>query len=533
MPTGSVVVLKYDGNDITTDVLWNSARFESQINAVPGTFGFTVVDRNHTYNFITGKRISLEVDGTMAYGGFVIQVQRSYPFSAMDTTTIDPGEVPRYWQIQGVDFNVLFDKRVLRNPSDYLHQLPNFTGDRMDGWLIKHMMSLFLDVDGIEYNTYVEDIRPPFNGTPDASRKGAWLQQGSYWRKQMEDFAQFTGGIWYLKPTPAGSSDFAELHYHAIENVVHRWGFSDAPNKGTTVSSSPASYQNVTIGPREIDATEDGSVIINDALIWGGSQWAGRGGTVFAREENTASIDDHYRWQLAETHFGEDGYKLQEGVDVRADIIVNGPPGAVAADQNRGLKYPQWNFRHVWFAHQVPTLSGVRNHITPGSLVTIQLVVFGPDGSPLVQLLPLRSVAISFLELDPTGKGYVRYEGFFGLQPDDPWSLWRYILRNRGKILSGALTFVDQDSTATVYGATGNFIPTPTPNGSATVFTIAFGYVINSTRVYLRRPGETGAALLNEGSDYVETDPINGIITMTSAPPSGSVLLVNCRTLSA
>lgn len=527
MPAGSTVVIKANGVDITTYVLPKTARFESQINAVPGAFTFIVKDVGHTLGFTTGHIVTLEIDGFLAYGGFILQATRDYPFDAMDTTNTPPFDTVRYWKISGVDFNRLFDFRVLRNTADYLHHLPNFTGEKMDGFLIKYMGVNWLDVDDVDTDTFVDDIRPPFNGTPDASKKGAWLQQGSSWRKQMEDFAQFTGAIWYLAPK-IGGPELIALHYHAIEDVVHRWGFSDVPTNVGEVSTDPASFQGWTIGPREIEGTEAGDHMVNDALIWGGSQWAGRGGTVFAREENTDSVNEHGRWQLAETHFGETGYKLQEGVDVRADIIVNGPPGAVGADQNRGLRYPQWSFRFAWFAHQVPKLLGVPNHIPPGSLVSIELQTFEET-----QLLPLRSVAITFPELDPLGNGYVRYEGMFGLQPDDPYSLWRWLLSNRGKVLNGALTFVDQDSPATVYGATGNFIPTPTPNGSVTEFTIAFGYIIGSTKVYLKKNGETGARLLLRGSDYTETDPINGGITLTVAPSTGDVLLVNCRTLAA
>jgi hypothetical protein len=254
---------------------------------------------------------------------------------------------------------------------------------------------------------------------------------------------------------------------------------------------------------------------------------------VFARETNSASIVDHNLWQYAELHFGEEGYKLQEGVDVRADVIVNGPPGAVGADQQRGLRYPQWNIQFVWFGHDVPVVSGSPDHIHPGSLVTITLETFGPSMDPLVLLMPLRSVAITIPALDPDGNGYVRFQGTFGLQPDDPYSLWRYLIKNAGKVTNVALTFVDDTSTSTTYGASGSFNPTPTPNGSATVFTIPFGYIVGSTQVYLRAPGAVGGLLLLPGTDYTESDPIGGEITLTSPPATGSVLLVVCRTLSS
>ncbi|HEX5016527.1 MAG TPA: hypothetical protein VFX15_02950 [Actinomycetes bacterium] len=528
MPTGSTIAIKIAGVNVTSYVLPSTCRFESQLNAVAGTWQFTLKDVDHTLGpFETGSIMDLTVDGTQLYLGFLLQVSRTYPFPAMDTVNTPPDETPRYWTLRGVDFNRLFDKRVLRNPADFYHQLPNFPSTSMDGDLIQQLCDDFLDLDGlVDYTTHVENIRPPFEGQDE----GAWLAQGTPWRKQMEDFAQFSGAVWYLGPKNATT---AYLWYKEIEDAVHRWGFSDNPNYNS-ISASPTSFQGATIGPREIEATEAGDHMVNDALIWGGSSWAGgTGGIVFARETNATSITEHGRWQYAEVHIGEEGYKLQEGVDVRADVIVNGPPGAVDADQQRGLRYPQWNVRLTWFAHQVPTISGVPDHLYPGALSTIELQVF-EDGDPLTLLLPCRQITITIPSLDPNGDGYVQFGGFFGLQPDDPYTLWRFLLKAQRTAQQALIAVVDENSDATQYGAIGNFIPTPAPNGSATVFTCAFGYIAGTTRVYLKPAGSTGGGLLlYPGLDYTESDPIAGQITLNVAPATGSQLMVNCRTLGS
>lgn len=523
MPLGSTILIEYNGVNITSDVLADSVRFDAQQNAVPGTWSMTVKDTDHTHSFTTGKEVTLSVDGTRLVGGYLMRVGRTYPFSAMDTT--DPLSIPRYWRLEGSDYNVLFDKRVLRNPANYLTQIPNFTRADMDGTLIKKMCADYLDVSDINSTTYVDNIQPPFNTTPDVGAPGAWLEQGSTMRKQIEDWVQFTGAIWYIDP-------YKNLHHHAIEDSVMRWGFADTPNHNTITGAT--GYQGATIGPREIEGTETGQHFVNDAMIWGGSQWAGSGGTVFSREQNAGSIAAHNLWQRAEVHFGEEGYKLQEGVDVRADVIVNGSPGAVAANQDRGLRYPQWDFKFTWFAHDVPLLSGVSNHILPGQLAWITLSTFGPLGTPLTRLLPLRSVAISIPSLDPDGNGYVRFEGRFGLQPDDPFTLWRFLLNaQRRAARQGTVTVVDDNSLATTYGALGTFVPTPTPNGSATVFTVPFGYIIGTTRLYVKPVGANGYFLKLLGSDYTESDSIKGEITITPAPASGESLLVQTRTLAS
>lgn len=527
MPSGSTVVITYNGVNITNKVLWSSAWFESQHNAIPGTFEFTVKDLDHTFLAISGKEVTLTVDGVKLFGGYVLQVARRYPFPAMDTVTVDPTEVPRYWTLRGVDYNILFDKRVLRNTADYLHQIPSLPSNTKAGPIIQQMWDDYIDTPaGFDTTTFVDDSTTyPYNGgtTGVTGKKWAWMQQGTTAREQMADLVQFSGALWYFDADK-------NLHHHDIEDTEQRWGFSDAPNHGS-ITTSPAEFQGATIGPREIDATEDGAHLVNDAFVWGGSKWAGAGGTVFAREQNATSQTDHGRWQLAETHFGELGYGIQDGVDNRADLIVNGSPGAAGADQNRGLRYTQWQFRFVWFAHDVPLLSGTPDHLRPGYLSTISLETFGPMGSPLVQLLPLRQVKITFPNLDPTGKGYVKFEGFFGLQPDDPFSLWRYILRNRRQAADTLVAVVDDSSDSTTYGAIAHLTPTPLPNGSATVFTIPFGYITGTTQVFLNTG--TGGLLQTPGSDYEESDPINGEITMTVPPPNGSSLLVTCRTLAA
>lgn len=68
---------------------------------------------------------------------------------------------------------------------------------------------------------------------------------------------------------------------------------------------------------------------------------------------------------------------------------------------------------------------------------------------------------------------------------------------------------------------TTNETPTGTVDGSNTTFTTSQGYVGGSTQVYrdgqLMKPG---------GDDYTETTPSSGTIDFTTAPASGSVILV-------
>lgn len=519
----------YDETDITIHVMPSSARFEMLMGAAPGSFEFTVVDRDQTMSFITGKEVRLRIDGVSIWGGYVTSVTRKFAFPAVDTTV--PEDVStRLWVLRGVDYNILFDKRVLRNPSDYYHQLPNFTGDTFDGALLREALddSKYFDIDeSFDVTSEVDDVAYPFdpeipgvNPGGDPDRIGAWPTQGTPMRKIFEDFVQISGAVFYFNANKT-------LYYKALEDVEARWGFSDNPNNGS-IDSDPG-YQDVTIGPRSVDANEDGSVIVNDALIWGGSEWAGEaGGTVFARDTNTDSVDTHGRWQVGEVHFGERGYKRIDGVTARARAIVRGSPGADASGQLKGLLHPQWNISLTWFAHDVPRIAGVADHLMAGDIVHINLETFGIE-----QLLPLRSVIITFAGTTiPVGAysptvdeiAYVQFQGSFSLQPSDPYTLWRFLRRRGAGGLQAPITTVDGDNPSP-YGAIFSGHPEPDTDGTTTVFDLPDdrGYITGTTNVY------RNGVFLRRGIDYTESDPGEGEITLATAPGPTTWLWVVCN----
>lgn len=598
----STVVIRYDGTDITNDVMPAGTRFESLNNAAQGSMSMTVRDKDQAYDFVTGKEITLEIDGVPMWGGYLTRVQRKFAFPAVDTTTVPPGLVKsRLWVLTGVDFNVLFDKRIVRNPDDFLHQLPNYTSEDFDGAMIRFMLtaSKYFDVDdGVfdvtsqvedtdAYRTYHAltngsissgattvtvdqvDLYPAFFpfyaiikddpvtggnreivkvtgltsltfdieraampdwylGSPTSAvahgsgswfqhfTPSAWLQQGSLLRAQMEDFTQFSGAVFYFAPDKV-------LHHHALEHEEARWGFSDRPNKNA-ITASPASYQGATIGPRSLDAVTDGEILINDAFIWGGSEWSGDGQTVFARRQNSTSIADHGLWQTAEVHFGEDGFKIQAGVDARAKVIVEGG-ATVGGGFNPGLAYNQWQVSLSWFAHDVPEISGQHDHLVAGQLVHTELQVFAVGGFPLEQILPLRSLAISFPASKGNSLSYVQFDGTFGLQIGDPYTLWRYLLRATQLGQANAIPSTVDGSNPAPYGSILAAEPTPAPDSSTTVFYLpdGRGYIAGTTEVYVQ------GQRLRRGVDYVESNAIAGQLTFAAAPDGSTWLWVVCR----
>ena len=594
----SNVQILYDGGDITADVLPSETNFEDLMNAMPGLCNVVVRDRDQTHSFVTGKELILRVDGVDLWGGHVTNKRMRFAFPVVDTVSRPIAQVKeRQWVLVGVSFNTLFDRRVVRNPADFLHQLPNFDSEDFDGALIREALvaSKYIDVPaGFDVTTEVDDTTayrayhtltsgaiadstltvtvdsvdtiPPFpfyavikddpvaggnreivqvtgrsgnildivrgqQGTLAVAHGdnsfflhlivGAWVQQGSAWRQLMEDFVQFSGAVYYI------SAD-KKVHHHSLEDVEARWGFSDVPNK-QAVTASPASYQGATIGFREIDAVEDGSVIVNDALIWGGSEWSGDGQTVFARRENVASQNEHNRWQIAEVHFGEQGFRTQKGVDARAKVIVDGEPGSVGGDPNRGLRFPQWDISLSWYAKDVPRISGVPDHLRAGQLVRIILNTFGTGGVPLEQILPLRRLSITFpARAEEANTAWVKFQGTFSLQLSDPFTLWRYLLKVQSRSQTRIVSSVDGSNPAP-YGSIFSGAPVPSVgDGSLRVFDLPDdrGYIAGTTEVYLD-PG----TLQRRGIDYVESDPDLGQITFVNPPALNAWVWVVCRSL--
>jgi hypothetical protein len=486
----SQVYIEVNGEDVTQRVVYASAVFESQQNAIPGTFEVTLKDPDRDYDPPdTGTTIFLDLDGTRHFGGYVTQITRKFALPVDEL----PSDA-RMWVLRGVDWNILFDKRVTRRPANYLRHLPVFHGDQFDGELITYFAENYIDLPlGLDVSSFVDNIVTPFfSEDPDtlADRAGGWKQQGTIWREQIELLQQWSGAVFYISPS-------FELHYHAIENINADFGFSDQPN-GTS-----------TIGVRDVTATERGGPqMTNDALVWGGSEWSED--VIFGRSENATSISTHGRWQKAEHHFGEDGYKLT--TQWRADLITEGGATVTGAGFNPGEAFPQYDLNVTWFGENQP--SG--QQILSGQLVSTELTTFGAPFNPMV--LPMRSIRITFPGVDPSGFGHVQLTGSMGLALTDPFSIWQHLRnlrRQRNPVVSVAL----DDTVRSTYGGFGQFTP-ELVSGNIYRLPNTIGYIANTTQVYL------DGVLQSRGADYDELDPVAGMIEFTSSPGAADIFVV-------
>lgn len=536
MSDTSVVQILHDvdgdgsfGLDITNHALIARAVFNAAANAQPGTCEIVLRDLDRVLSFVAGRRLKLIVDGVPMWSGFLLLPGRGNFFPAGDART--PTKT-RSITLRGTDNNILLDKRYLRRPADYLKAIPNITTDTFDGAILRGILANYADMpDWLDISTYIDDVVVPASaadGHISATHPWAYQQQGTKLRASVDDLALFSAAVFYIGPDDA-------FHYHAVQDRESPWGFSDRPNKAPiTVMTG---FEGAYYGFRELNADEDGSDLATDALVWGGSEFAGSGGTVFSRATDATLEALHGKWQLAETHFGQQNFKTQTAVDIRANMIVFGnptgdasgaEPGTVAGEGPRGLRFSQWAYNFAWHTTNVPLLSGVPRHIYPGDIVPIQLWAFSLDEgvTPFTKILPLRQMRISFPTGAKDGTALVRFEGGFDLRNLDSKFLWSYLRKRQTTIGTTTLATVGDSSTQASYGSLGTFTPTPAPDNSTTVFTVPFGYIPGTTQVYLNGLRQ------RLGTDYDETDPDAGTITFTSAPLTTDAILVVDRTLA-
>ena len=515
-----------DSTDITGWCLFERCSFTSQFNGVPGSFDIAARDENSELSFTTGMEIRLTVDGVVLFGGYITTIGMT--FLAPAVSNADEASV-RNWHLTGPDYNIVFDKRFFRNTADYFQYIT--VNSAVDGVVLRTALGSYADMADFDTTSQIADIVTQ----PDTTH--IVIQQGWPVRKEFETLLQFSGAVYYASPEKV-------IVWQPYEQVVKRWGFSDSPNHNA-ITSSPAAFQGSYWGFSSVEATEDGTQMANDIFMWGGAAFSETGKTVVARRQDAttshssgsgywidngsvvggSSIDVHGRWQYAEQHFSDVQYATVNQVKMAAENMLLGSVGGDIGTA-KGLRNPQWQFTFQWNSDQVPTLGGVPDHVIAGDLVTVNLSVFG-----VTRLLPLRQVTISFPDAfdgEPPLDRLVHFEGVFGLQLSDSYTLWRYIRQQQSKPTPAPVVAVVSDSSAsTTYGAFYSGVPTPAPDGSTVMFTIHFGYIPGTLAVYY------DGALQRLGTDFTETDNVAGTFTMAVAPVTGHRLDATSYTLAS
>jgi hypothetical protein len=494
MKTPSDISITYDSTEISHKVVAALTSFNVQANPISGNWTMVVRDKDQSFAPTSGRKISLTVDGVQLVGGYNTRIGRGDFFAAVDTT--NPGSLKtRKWTLTGPDFNILFDKRVVHDPGDHFSALRIPEAKRTLSKALIHLFDNYIDgIVGLDYTTYVDDIDIDY-GRED----GLYIQQGSYLREQMEDFAKWGALTYYI------DGGF-NLHFHEYESIRKPWCFVDAhPNKVNSIGFREGGYE------------EDFDVLVTDGLVWGGSALA-KGddpedeegiGVVFARYPDYPIVDATYnnrlqsaakeqaafdrqakygRWQRAEVAIGQSNYLTQASVKQRAFTMVAGQTGVPPSlGIEGGFNKPIERMTATWFAHDVPG----GDHVRPGEVMDFILYTQGADAQhPLVASLPLRSLRISFPALPGNNPAheplsYVRFDGEFGTSMSDSRYLWKYLQRRDRRRDRRASVSVDNSSISGVPGARATIYPLQTPDGVLDYFDLPFSLTYGTVDVYL------------------------------------------------
>lgn len=297
-----ITVIRVDGTDITDDVILDDAQFESIANGEPGQGVIRVKDirGNLAYNprtlFKTGKEVTVTVDGTRVWGGFITQISYQYAFEAADTTI--PEDVPRFFVLACTDYNLLFSRRMVWDQDDPTNDIPNRPAGTQDNTVISWLVANYLDLtgDGIDTSSGVTHV-----GTPGQYEKFKIASIGDDWGQVMQRIGLQTGAVWYIDPDKV-------LQFRDDETVTAPKGLSDRPGVGQ-------------VGYREMEVLSSATDLANDVFFWGAG--AGSAELAFVREQRSGSIAAHGRFQYAELRY--DCYK-QTTVQKIADSWLDGSP---------------------------------------------------------------------------------------------------------------------------------------------------------------------------------------------------------------
>lgn len=417
-PGDRTVTITINDVDVTNDVRYADATFIAQVNGTPGSCRFAIRDTGHTYAPIMGQAIELTIGTTLRWAGFVWITGREYTYDAEDTTV--PADVTRWIIVNGVDVNMLLQKRIAWNkvtPTDSYLRPPATNTDPLswiqpppplkdpnpdhDGqWIenapndsiVRYVITNYTDLldDGVS----LSGVR--YFGTPFVDHSGA-LVGAMPVANFMREINSEMGGIWYLTPSRV-------LVHRGTEQVTNPYFITDRP------AGDPQA-----VACRRYVITSAADTMANESLVWGAA--LGSKQMVFSRVRDKDSVDLHGLWQVAEQNWG---IYRQASADTRAEALVYG--------NVQSRKGPNVDTAVV----EATTFSPV---FQVGDVVHCVAHVFDEDhvepfetGPGILEIdLPVRRMTITF----PTP-----FVPMFSLvlsrELDEPWSVYEFLWETPG-----------------------------------------------------------------------------------------------------
>jgi hypothetical protein len=304
--TPIAVVIRYNGVDITADVELRSATFTALVNGATGSASLKVRDDARTHSFTSGGSLTVDIGGQRMWGGFVTRAQKVYPFAAYDTDV----QQSRYWQLQGVDYNILFNKRIVFDAAHPATKLSfDYAVGTYDDTIIADLFDNYLTLggDGLSragvdrVDVVTLDIKGVTSGKGSLTGgRGQIASAGYTWKQAMDVISRATGAVYYIDPDKV-------LNYVDVDTPDAPYGLSDNPD-------GELGYQNFRL-------TYNGTALINDMLVWGTA--LGSDQVVFSRAQNSTSQTAHNVWQEA---LVTQGLYKQVSADLVSSSYLNGTP---------------------------------------------------------------------------------------------------------------------------------------------------------------------------------------------------------------
>ena len=362
------VEVLYDGVDFVDDALLGSCRFSAAANGNAGTTIVRIRDFDHGHSFVVGQPLQWRIDGQMAWDGYVTEVRRGY--FMIDAK--DPDTRIRFFELHGVDRNILFLKRFLYDKvTPTKVTLTEYPAGTADDVIVKAYMASHLDLggDGLT-DTLVEHVGTP---STDSRISGA---AGWSWRDLMEFLRRETGAVYYIDPD-------RNLVLTDVDSPDAPYGISDVPGAGE-------------VGCSDLEIDYDAGKMINDSMMWGAGQ--GSAEPVFSRIQHAGSIASHGRWQ----HGGANmSVFRQSSINRISASYVYGSP-----QSRRGGAYDAVSVRCVVWQ------SGFR----VGQKVNVRSMVW----DEFEDVLPIRAMEVDF------PAGHPRYRLSLSHEIDQPWSTYEW-----------------------------------------------------------------------------------------------------------
>lgn len=362
----ATVQIKIAGADQTANIVFGTARFESMVNGRVGSCKFRVRDELRALSFVAGSAIEFLVDGGPVWTGYLVKATRAYAFPAENI--VEAG-LTRWIDIEGVDLNILFSRRIVAtysDPADVFGKLyPPFT---LDQDVIADLVADYLDLtgDSLDVSSEVEAVAD-INEDQDAR---AW--SGGYtWGEAMGSIAMLPAAVFFLAPT-------RKLVYTDANTA-------DAPR---AMSDRPVGEQ---VGYREMVITKDGTSLANDVLAWGFGY--GSNEPVFVRDQDATSLAAHGRWQLG---VQKPGVWKQATIERVASSIIDGSPSS-----QRGAKNDRVAVELVTY----------ESGFLPAQKVDFESEVWG-----FSDVIPIRRMIVTF-----DGPEAPRYALTLSHEIDTPW----------------------------------------------------------------------------------------------------------------